>query len=100
MSISTHHSSVFHSVLCGAHDPHGTYNRILLSSVLGGFQDPEKLWLRPLDWYEQQGILVHSGVRAEVLDCRRRVVVGGGGKVEEPYDLLVLATGSRPFVPP
>src|SRR5207237_1630927 len=30
----------------------------------------------------------------------RRVVVGGGGKVEEPYDILVLATGSRPLVPP
>jgi len=29
-----------------------------------------------------------------------RVVVGGGGKVVEPYDTLVLATGSRPFVPP
>jgi nitrite reductase (NADH) large subunit len=81
-------------------EPHGTYNRILLSGFLGGFQDPEKLWLNPLPWYEERGILVHSGVRAEVLDRRRRVVVGGGGKVEEPYDLLVLATGSRPFVPP
>src|SRR5208283_3312558 len=25
---------------------------------------------------------------------------GGAGKVAEPYDALVLATGSRPFVPP
>src|SRR5690242_14063137 len=32
-------------------EPHGTYNRILLSSVLGGFVEPSKLWLNPLDWY-------------------------------------------------
>src|SRR5919202_4115192 len=79
-------------------EPHGTYNRILLSSVLGGFQDPGRLWLTPLDWYDRHGVLVHAGVKAEVIDRGRRVVAGG--RVEEPYDVLVLATGSRPFVPP
>jgi nitrite reductase (NADH) large subunit len=81
-------------------EPHGTYNRILLSHVLGGFQDPDRLWLNPLPWYEERGVLVHAGVRAEQIDRRARVVVGASGKVVEPYDLLVLATGSRPFVPP
>jgi NAD(P)H-nitrite reductase large subunit len=81
-------------------EPHGTYNRILLSGVLGGFTEPNQLWLNPLAWYERHGIFVHRGVKAEVIDRRRRVVVGGGGKVEEPYDMLVMATGSRPFVPP
>src|SRR5262249_29563500 len=81
-------------------EPHGTYNRILLSSVLGGFQDPAKLWINPLEWYEKHGVHVHAGVKAEAIDRDRRVVVGGGGKVEEPYDTLVWATGSRPFVPP
>jgi NAD(P)H-nitrite reductase large subunit len=81
-------------------EPHGTYNRILLSSVLGGFAEPNRLWLNPLEWYERHGIFVHNGVKAEVIDRQRRVIIGGGGKVEEPYDVLVLATGSRPFVPP
>jgi nitrite reductase (NADH) large subunit len=81
-------------------EPHGTYNRILLSSVLGGFKDTSKLWLNPLEWYEQHGVHVHAGVKAEAIDRDRKIVVGGGGKVEEPYDALVLATGSRPFVPP
>jgi nitrite reductase (NADH) large subunit len=81
-------------------EPHGTYNRILLSSVLGGFQDPEQLWLNPLEWYESRGVMVHAGVKVEKIDRDQQVVVGGGGKVEEPYDVLVLATGSRPFVPP
>jgi nitrite reductase (NADH) large subunit len=81
-------------------EPHGTYNRILLSGVLAGFQDPEGLWLNPLEWYESRGVFVHAGVRAEAIDRHNRVVTGGGGKVVEPYDLLVLTTGSRPFVPP
>jgi nitrite reductase (NADH) large subunit len=81
-------------------EPHGTYNRILLSGVLGGYQDPRQLWLNPLDWYESHGIHVHAGVRVEAIDREQQVVAGGGGKVEEPYDVLVLATGSRPFVPP
>src|SRR5262249_7156472 len=81
-------------------EPHGTYNRILLSSVLGGSQDPARLWRHPLEWYEDRGVLGHAGVRAEVIDRGERVVAGAGGKVAEPYDVLVLATGSRPFVPP
>lgn len=81
-------------------EPHGTYNRILLSNVLGGFAEPSQLWLNPLDWYERHGIFVHAGVRAEVIDRSQRLVIGGKGKVVEPYDYLVLATGSRPFVPP
>ncbi len=89
----------FHVRMFGA-EPHGTYNRILLSSVLGGFKDVEQLWLNPLEWYEQRGVFVHAGVRAEVIDRADKFVRGAGDKVVEPYDYLVLATGSRPFVPP
>src|SRR5439155_15079912 len=71
-------------------EPHGTYNRILLSSVLGGFQDPAQLWLQPLEWYEKNEVFVHAAVRAEIIDRENRVVIGAGGKVTEPYDILVL----------
>jgi nitrite reductase (NADH) large subunit len=81
-------------------EPHGTYNRVLLSRLLGGFQDPAPFWLNPPEWYEGRGVLARHGVKADAIDPRRRVVVGGNGRVEEPYDALVLATGSRPFVPP
>jgi NAD(P)H-nitrite reductase large subunit len=81
-------------------EPCGTYNRILLSSVLGGFQEPTRLWLNPLEWYEKHGIMVHAGIKAEAIDRKEQVVVGAAGKVAEPYDYLILATGSRPFVPP
>ncbi len=90
----------FHIRMFGA-EPHGTYNRILLSRVLGGAEeDAKRLWLNPLEWYEQHGVVVHAGVKAEAIDRGERVVVGGGGKVAEPYDFLVLATGSRPWLPP
>lgn len=78
----------------------GTYNRILLSHVLGGQADPGRLWTHPLDWYEKQGVGVHVGVKAGVIDREQRIVRSPDGKVAEPYDILILATGSRPFVPP
>jgi nitrite reductase (NADH) large subunit len=81
-------------------EPHGTYNRILLSSYLGGVASAEGLWLNPLEWYEQRGIFVHRGVKVERIDREGRVAADAAGKVEEPYDALVLATGSRPFLPP
>src|SRR5438477_12867040 len=81
-------------------EPHGTYNRILLSSVLGGHQDPAKLWLNPLEWYESKRIFVHTGAKVEKIDRENRIVTGGGGRGSEPYDQLVLAPASRPFVPP
>lgn len=81
-------------------EPGGTYNRILLSHVLGGQADPAKLWLQPLEWYEKNGVRVHVGVRAGIIDRAQRIIRSPDGKVAEPYDLLILATGSRPFVPP
>jgi nitrite reductase (NADH) large subunit len=80
-------------------EPNGTYNRILLSSVLAGDAEPSRLWTNPLTWYEDRGVFVHSGVKADSIDREHRVVVGAAGKVVEPYDILVFATGSKPFVP-
>lgn len=45
-------------------------------------------------------MFLHCGVKAESLDREQRVIHGADGKVDEPYDVLVLATGSRPYVPP
>jgi nitrite reductase (NADH) large subunit len=80
-------------------EPYGSYNRILLSAVLSGEQQASEIFLNSLAWYEKHGIILHAGVRAAAIDRERRVVVGEDGR-EEPYDRLILATGSRPFVPP
>jgi nitrite reductase (NADH) large subunit len=79
-------------------EPYGNYNRILLSNVLNGTQDPQEIFLNPLAWYADNNLTLHAGKRVTRIDRENRVV--HADDVAEPYDLLVFATGSRPFVPP
>lgn len=80
-------------------EPCGSYNRILLSNVLNGSQPPADIFTHPLEWYRQNNVTLHAGVRIARIDRERKVVVGENGH-EEPYDRLILATGARPFIPP
>src|SRR5689334_11357507 len=57
-------------------EPHHSYNRIQLSAVVGGHKDPASILLHPPDWYRENGIRLHTGVRATRLDLANRVVVG------------------------
>src|SRR3954452_9477776 len=82
----------------GAH-PDGASNRLFLANLLGEVHEPSDLWLNPMQWYDNNGVRVHAGVRAEKFDRESRVVVGGNGRVVEPYDYLVLATGARSQTP-
>ncbi len=80
-------------------EPYGNYNRILLSNVLNGSQDPGDIFLNPLEWYAENNITLKSGVRATSISRATRTVAGDDGHVLL-YDKLLIATGSRPFVPP
>jgi nitrite reductase (NADH) large subunit len=80
-------------------EPYGNYNRILLSSVLAGTHQPADIFINPLAWYGENGVKLHLGVRAGWIDRLGKTVHAPGGIVE-PYDVLVLATGSSPFIPP
>jgi nitrite reductase (NADH) large subunit len=88
----------FHVVMFGA-EPYGNYDRTLLSDVLTGSKDVEQVCLNSLDWYRDHNIMLHAGVTVTAIDRDHKVVRGSGG-VEESYDTLIIATGSRPFVPP
>ncbi len=84
-------------------EPHGNYNRILLSPVLAGEMTLPEIMLNDLDWYRDNGITLHAGCEVKKIDrVRRRVVAEGkdGSVVEAEYDRLLLATGSTPFTPP
>lgn len=79
-------------------EPTGNYNRILLSNVLNGSDREDDIFLNPLAWYEQNNIRLHAGLRASGLLRRAKLVYGENGEAEE-YDKLIIATGSRPFIP-
>ena len=84
-------------------EPHPNYNRILLSPVLAGEQTLPEIVLNDWSWYAEHGITLHAGSRVTELDRARRVVratTPDGGSVEAPYDRLLLATGSTPFLLP
>jgi nitrite reductase (NADH) large subunit len=67
--------------------------------VLAQSHEPADIFINPLAWYEENDIKLHAGVRAARIDLGARVVHGMDG-VAEPYDKLVLATGSRALAPP
>ena len=79
-------------------EPYGNYNRILLSNVLNGTQDAKEIFLNPLAWYEENGITLHAGKRVSAIDRDAKTV--SAGDLTVPYDYLVFATGSKPFIPP
>lgn len=80
-------------------EPHGNYNRILLSKLLGGDQQPSEILLNPIDWYAENGVRLMPSKKAVSIDrAAKRVHCDCGSEV--PYDQLVIATGSSPLVPP
>jgi nitrite reductase (NADH) large subunit len=80
-------------------EPHGNYNRILLSPVLAGEKTVDDIMLHTRAWYDEHGITLHAGDPVVKIDRRRRMVHAQSGRVV-PYDRLLLATGSRPFIIP
>ncbi|MFO1339023.1 MAG: nitrite reductase large subunit NirB [Burkholderiaceae bacterium] len=80
-------------------EPHPNYNRILLSPVLAGEQTIDEIILNPLSWYEDNGITLHLGKKVTRIDRIKRLVVAEDGTTA-PYDRLLVATGSTPFVLP
>nr|AHW76818.1 NAD(P)H-dependent nitrite reductase [Thiocapsa roseopersicina] len=80
-------------------EPHPNYNRILLSPVLSGEKTIDEIILNSLDWYAEHGITLHTGDPVEHIDRRKRLVRSRSG-LEVPYDRLILATGSNPFIIP
>lgn len=80
-------------------EPHGNYNRILLSPVLTGEKKFTDIILNDPEWYATHGITLHVGKEVERIERGLRKVVARDG-TSAPYDRLLLATGSSPFMIP
>ena len=76
----------------------GNYNRIMLLPVLSGEKSYADIVTHDDDWYAANGVATRFGAHVTRIDRDRKVVVSGG--VDTPYDKLILATGSAPFILP
>ncbi|MGM0832819.1 MAG: nitrite reductase large subunit NirB [Pseudomonadota bacterium] len=76
---------------------HRAYDRVHLSEYFSG-RDAESLALCEADYYTTHGISLRSGEAVTRIDREQQTVITAQGSY--PYDQLVLATGSFPFVPP
>ncbi|MGC1410576.1 MAG: FAD-dependent oxidoreductase [Acetobacteraceae bacterium] len=80
-------------------EPHGSYNRILLSSVLAGEAQFADIITHDAAWYAGNGIELIAGETVLEIDRAARLVRGEHGAVRD-YDVLLLATGSEPVTLP
>ncbi|MBI3316442.1 MAG: NAD(P)/FAD-dependent oxidoreductase [Candidatus Omnitrophica bacterium] len=75
------------------------YNRILLSSVLAGEKNLNEIYINSKEWYEQNEIMLCLEAKVIDVDPKNKVIHTADGRTFS-YDLLLLATGSNPFIPP
>ena len=79
-------------------EPRGTYNRIMLSPVLSGEKTYEEIVTHDDDFYKENEVACRFGEKVVSIDRTAKIVTGENGDV--PYDKLVIATGSNPFIIP
>ncbi|BDT68786.1 nitrite reductase [NAD(P)H] [Comamonadaceae bacterium OS-1] len=84
------------TVLC--EEPRPAYDRVHLSEFFSG-KSAEDLSLVEPGFFERTGFTLRLAARAASVDRIAHTVTTLDGEVL-PYDKLVLATGSNPFVPP
>jgi nitrite reductase (NADH) large subunit len=80
-------------------EPRVNYNRIMLSPVLAGEKAFDDIVINPAEWYADNGIELIAGDPVTHIDRTTQTVISRSGRVE-PYDRLLIATGSDPFIIP
>ncbi|MEP6065541.1 MAG: nitrite reductase large subunit NirB [Paracoccaceae bacterium] len=79
-------------------EPRGNYNRIMLSPVLSGEKTYDEIVTHDDIWYGQRNVTCRFDEHVVEIDTEMRIVAGENGAV--PYDKLLIATGSAPFIIP
>ena len=80
-------------------EPHGNYNRIMLSPVLAGDKSFADIVTHDRAWYADNGIELIAGEAVAAIDRVARAAIGERGTTRR-YDILLLATGSNPVMLP
>ena len=82
-----------------ASEPHHTYSRPLISYLIYGKTDEERMKYRRPSFYDDNKVDARLGVTVTKIDTAAKTVSTDKGDAI-PYDKLLIATGSNPFVPP
>ena len=80
-------------------EPRVNYDRIMLSPVLSGEKTYEDIVIHGDGWYIERGITLYKGHKIVAIDRVAKTVTSEHGEVA-PYDALIIATGSNPFILP
>ena len=79
-------------------EPIPAYDRVHLTNYFNS-SDSSELSLGTEDWYSQRGYELKTGTRIQSILADSKEVQDQDGNTY-PYDKLILATGSKPFIPP
>lgn len=80
-------------------EPHGNYNRVLLSALLSGEKELTEIITHDRAWYAEKSIELNAGKSKAIvgLDRANRLVHARDGSSAE-YDRLLIATGSKAVI--
>ncbi|HCD33266.1 MAG TPA: nitrite reductase [Phycisphaerales bacterium] len=87
-----------HQITVFGEERYPAYDRVHLTDFLAN-ESPDDLLLADRNWYKDRHIDLQTDTRIASIDRDAKEVVTNNG-VRHPYDRLVLATGSYPFIPP
>lgn len=82
-----------------SNETHHTYSRPLISYLLYGKTDEQRMKYRPDSFYEENRVTAVLGKSVVRIDKDNKKVELDDGQIVA-YDKLLVATGSKPFVPP
>ncbi len=75
------------------------YGRPLISYLLAGKIGPERLALRPQEFYEKSNVSLKLGTMVTGIDTKAKTVTTDKGETIS-FENLLVATGGSPFTPP
>lgn len=82
-----------------SNEPYNTYYRVRLTELISKDFTDDEILVNKDDWYEENNITEYLNRSANELDTENnRVILDDGIEIE--YSKLLLATGSKPFIPP
>ena len=80
-------------------ESHHTYSRPLISYLLYGKTDEQRMKYRPDNFYEHNRVKTKLGRTVVKIGKESKQLLLDNDEIV-PYDKLLVATGSRPFIPP